>query len=83
MDCISSPIVPCPWKKAHSAFLSFWGGEEESRVEREGKSPASPNRRPKAALVPSPPVSVYEKCGNNRCMGALGSAWPLQGQLMI
>lgn len=53
------PLYPAPGKRPIQLFffLSFWGGEEELRVEREGKSDF-PTRRPKTALVPSPQVSV-------------------------
>lgn len=52
------PLYPAPGKRHIQLFLSFWGGEEELRVERQDKSLDSPTRRPKTALVPSPHVPI-------------------------
>lgn len=55
------PLYPAPGKRPTQQFffvVCFWGGEEELRVDNEDKSPDSSTRRPKAALVPSPHVSV-------------------------
>lgn len=62
------PLGKCPL----SSFLSFWGGEEELRVESEGKAPRSFTRRPQAALVPSPHASAPEECGSGQSMGLQG-----------
>lgn len=48
-----SALYPAPGKMPTQLFFEFWGGEEELRVESEGKATDSATRRLQAALPPS------------------------------